>query len=102
VKTPRTHFPPSFQQTGSKKTPRPVTQQVSTYFRHFLSVTSKHSGFTTLNEKSETQKKNSKTVSGGSSIFALSIYTTFGQTQRCDNPFKKSIETRKRGVKASM
>jgi hypothetical protein len=69
-----------FQPIGSKMIPRPITQQVSTYFRHFLSVSSKHSSFITLNEKSETEKKNLKTMSG-SPIFALSSYTTFGKTQ---------------------
>jgi hypothetical protein len=73
VETQRAHFPPGFQPIGSKKTPRPFTQQVSTYCGHFPSVSSKHSGFIKLNEKSETLKKKLRTISGSSPIFALSF-----------------------------
>jgi hypothetical protein len=81
VETQRAHFPPRFQPIGSTKTPQSITQWVSTYFRHFLSVSSKHSGFIKINEKSETEKKNLKTIRDSSPILALSNNSTFGQTQ---------------------
>jgi hypothetical protein len=61
--------------------PEPISRCVFTYFRHFLSISSKHGGFIKPKKKSETQQKNVKTPSGSSPIFALSNDTAFFQTQ---------------------
>jgi hypothetical protein len=87
VETRRAHFLPGFQPMGSEKTPRPITEWVSTYFRHFPSVSSKHSSFTKLDQKSETQKKILKIICDSSPFFTLSNYITFGQNQTVATTF---------------
>jgi hypothetical protein len=90
VKAQQVHFPPGFQPIGSKKTSRPITQRVSTYFRHFQFGFPQHSSFIKLNEKLDTLKKNLKTISSSSPIFALSNNAAFGQTQTSATiPLKK-------------
>jgi hypothetical protein len=60
VETQWAHYPLGLWPTGNKKTPGPIAQGVSTYFRHFMSVSSKQGSFIKLNAKSEVVKEKCK------------------------------------------
>jgi hypothetical protein len=84
VETLWVHLPPGLQPIGNKETtwPSAPPPPMSTYLSHFLFIYPKPGGLIKLKNDLEMYPKKCKALCG-SSLFALSNYTTFSQTQTC-------------------